>query len=41
MYPKLYALCTVKVWKSNTPAPNTHILCVLVVRHFGQLHGSN
>jgi len=30
MSPKLYAQCFVRVWKNNTPAPNTHIVCVCV-----------
>jgi len=30
MSTKLYAQCTVNLWKNNTPAPNTHIVCVCV-----------
>ena len=43
MSTKLYAQCTVNLWKNNTPAPNTHNVCVCVLggRHFDPLHGSN
>ena len=45
MSTKLYAQCVVNLWKNNTPAPNTHTVCVCVYvlggRHFDPLHGSN